>query len=77
MKNTKNEQQCAIHDVMHSFIDVNKELPKKSQEVEIIVNGNICKCMYYHEKSDIFPNGFFGTYYKMVIDNVTHWKNCA
>jgi hypothetical protein len=62
---------------MQTFINKNKELPVETQEVEILVNGNICKCMYYNEKSNIFPNGFFGTYYKMMIDDVTHWRNCA
>jgi hypothetical protein len=62
---------------MQSFINKNKELPSNTREVEILINGSICKCMYYDEKSVIFPNGFFGTYYKMVIDNVIYWRNCV
>lgn len=62
---------------MDSFIDVNKDLPEKTQQVEILVNGNVCKCMFYNEKSNSFPNGFFGTFYKMFIADVTHWRNYA
>jgi hypothetical protein len=77
MKLTYDELKQEI-DKMDSFIDINKELPKHTQEVEVIIKGNICKCMYYHEIIiGIFPNGWFGTYYRMLIENVTHWRNCT
>lgn len=58
----------------NGFIDVKEQLPDKTQEVQVLINGKICECVYYSDNSDLFPYGFFGTYYRMVINNVTHWR---
>jgi len=57
--------------LLESFISVYTALPGNTIEVEIIQNNDfksIGKCMYY---ADI---KIFGTYYKMLIEGVTHWR---
>ncbi len=57
--------------LLKSFISVYASLPMHTCEVEIIRNndfGTIGQCMFYEDFKG------FGTYYKMLIEGVTHWR---
>ena len=68
-KVVKNTVELA--DIVHTFIDVNNEMPNKTEMVYVSINGNKCNCMFH---SDIMK---FTTFYNMIIEDVTHWKYYA
>jgi len=60
---------------MNDFISIEKYYPATSCEVKVLIEGRICVCQYNKRAIEfIFPNGFFQTFYGMVIPNVTHWR---
>jgi hypothetical protein len=57
--------------LLQSFISVSNALPANNIEVDVIQDNDfksIGRCMYYADLK------IFGTYYKMLITGVTHWR---
>ena len=68
----KNHFGVNLHNIIKSFTSVYEKLPDQKQEVQVVFGNNfsyIGKCIYF---SDV---QLFCTYYKMAINNITHWRN--
>ena len=67
------------------YYSVEELLPSETSVVEVVINNDftfIGKAMFYNETyvyegKNIFPykKGFFGTFYKMLREGITHWKH--